>query len=177
VTRRRITAAVLSLSLLAVSCGGVSDGLEAPGTIQPSTSGEVCKAVREGMEKSAAASVIAVGSCEEQKTVNGGRSLWIEMNDFAASATEVSADTLKYMLVSVAVSLAAYGFRKTKEDPTDFEQLFFSFRDARGTYFEIPPTDMLRFLPDGDVTQDEWDAIVDSEVRAILPSIEIAYTQ
>jgi hypothetical protein len=171
------TAVVLCMSLLLASCGGASDGLKAPGTIQPSTSGEVCKAVREGLKTNAASSVIAVGSCEEQKTLNGGRSLWIEMNDFAAAASEVSADTLKYLLVSVAVGLAAYGFRKTKEDPTDYEQLFFSFRDARGTFFEIQPSDMVRFLPEDSATQDEWDALVDSEVKALLPSIEISYTQ
>ena len=167
---------VASLCLV-TSCSNSEDALKAPGTLQPSTSGEICVAVRNGLKSSPLASVIAVGSCEEQKTVNGGRSLWIEMNDFTASSNVKDSD-LKFAMVSVAVSLASFGFRATGERPSEFEQLFFSFRDARGSYFEISPAEMEKFVPgDGDITQENWDSQVEVGVQALVPRIQISYTR
>ena len=175
--RLKVSLILAATLCLLTSCSSQKDALEAPGTLQPSTSGEICVAVRNGLKSSPLASVIAVGSCEEQKTVNGGRSLWIEMNDFTASSNVKDSD-LKFAMVSVAVSLASFGFRATNERPLEFEQLFFSFRDARGTYFEISPAEMEKFIPsDEKISQADWDSQVELGVQALVPSIQISYTR
>lgn len=176
--RLKVSLFLVASLCLVTSCSSSEDALRAPGTVQPSTSGEICVAVRDGLKSSPLASAIAVGSCEEQKTANGGRSLWIEMNDFSAINSQMTDSDLKYVMVSAAVSLASFGFRATGERPSEFEQLFFSFRDARGSYFEISPAVMEKFVPgDGDITQEDWDSQVELGVQALVPSIQISYTR
>ena len=171
--RRTLAGAFISVSILLMSCSSPNEELKPPGTVPLLTSGEICKEVRKGLEASPLASAVAVGTCTEQKTPSGGRSLWIEISDLSVSSTDDSPQTLKYLMVSVAVSLTAFGFRATGENPSDFEQLFYSILDKSGSNFEIPPAEMQQFIPGDDITQDEWDALVDSRIIALLPKIEI----
>ena len=159
-------------SPLMASCAK-SDGLTPPVSVTASTSGHICESIRSGLTESPMAKVVALGACEEQQTLNGGRSLWLEMSDMSKVNPNITSENLKSAMVLVSVSLAAFGFRTTKESPSDFEQLYFSFRDDNGSHFEISPSDMQKFVPTGEMSQDEWDKLGERELPFLVPKISI----
>ena len=170
---RNSSIVLMILLSLASSCGN-SDGLHPPVSVTSSTVGKICENIRDTFPDSPMAKVIAIGSCEEQKTITGGRSLWIELSDFTKVNPNLSASSLKLVMVDVAVSISAFGFRISQESPSDFEQLFFSFADDRGSYFEINPLDLQKVLPGEELPQAEWDKLVEREVLALVPRITIS---
>lgn len=165
------------LSLVLLSCATAScsksDELTPPVSVTASTSGKICESIRSGLPESPFVKVVALGECEEQKTLNGGRLLWLEMSDLSKLNPGITRENLKFAMVAVSVSLASFGFRSAKESPSDFEQLYFSFRDDDGSHFEINPSDMQKFLPQKELPQDKWDKLIEKELALLIPKITI----
>jgi hypothetical protein len=69
--------------------------------------------------------------------------------------------------------VAAYGFRISEIPPTEFEQIYFSFRDKKGSNFEVRPVDMQRLLPTKDMSQEQWGNLVETEVQNLISKITI----
>ena len=173
-----ITAVLLTSSCTqssdnSTSSASPSDELNPPVGITVATQGILCESIREGFERSTFAEVAAIGDCLEQSAINGGRALWIEFSELISNNPNITEADMKKINVSFAVSIASYGFRVTGISPTDFEQLYFAFRDAKGTNFEISPADMQRFIPTEDISAEEWDKLIESEVAKLLPKITI----
>ena len=150
-----------------------SDELTPPVSITVKTQGRICELIREGFEASELSRVVAIGDCLEQSAINGGRALWLELSDLSTINPDISDSNLKAVMVGVALAAAAYGFRASDISPTEFEQLYFSFRDAKGSNFEISPADMQKFIPTNDISAEEWDKLIESEVVKLLPKITI----
>lgn len=165
------------LLILVLSCSSNEDELSPPGSITSSTIGEVCEAIREGFEESPLASFMAIGDCEEQTTPSGGRSLWVEMSDLSLAYPDFRVDELEEAMVDAAVINTAYGLRVTKTSPLEFEQLFYSFRDSRGSYFEINPSDMTAFVPESDISQTEWNETIEREIKYLYPKVAVQTTK
>jgi len=172
-------AAVLMISACGQSSGDIfsSDGsiddLKAPNSITVATRGKICELMREGFEVSELASVAAIGDCMEQTAINGGRALWIEFSDLSSIKPDLNESELKYVMISCALSVAAYGFRISEIPPTEFEQIYFSFRDKKGSNFEVRPVDMQRLLPTKDMSQEQWGNLVETEVQNLISKITI----
>lgn len=165
------------LSILVLSCSSNEDELSPPISITSSTIGEVCEAIREGFEESPLASIMAIGDCEEQTTPSGGRSLWVEMSDLSLAFPDFPLEELEEVMVDAAVINTAYGLRVTKTSPLEFEQLFYSFRDSRGSYFEINPSDMIVFIPESDISQTEWNETIEREIKYLYPKVAVQTTK
>ena len=166
-----------ALSLLILSCGTSDDGLNPPVSITYPTIGEVCESIREGFEDSPLASFMAIGACEEQTTPSGGRSLWVEMSDLSLAYPEFPRIELEEVMIDAAVIVTAYGLRATDTSPLEFEQLFYSFRDSSGSYFEIPPADMTVFVPKSDISQSEWNETIEREIKYLYPKVVVQTTR
>ena len=169
----------ISAVLLVSSCSQQTDSsasldeLSPPVSITLATQGVICESIKEGFERSAFAEVAAIGDCLEQTAINGGRALWIEFSELISNNPNITESDMKKVKVSFVVAIAAYGFRVTGISPTDFEQLYFAFRDTKGSNFEISPADMQKFIPTNDISAEEWDKLIESEVVKLLPKITI----
>lgn len=162
------------VSLAVSSCGQSTNGLNPPVSITSPTVGEICTQIKDGLVESPLAKIVAIGACEEKETLNGGKSLWIEMSDLTEVNPNISPEQLKLAMVSVSVSLASYGFRLSDVRPTDFEQLFFSFRDSKGSYFEIEPEDFPFVDSVEDLSQAEWDKFIEEKILELEPTIIVS---
>jgi hypothetical protein len=169
----------IAVILLTSSCSQTtnnstsSDELNPPVIITVKTQGRICELIREGFEASELSSVAAIGDCLEQTAINGGRALWFELSDLSTINPNITDSDLKTVMVSVALATAAYGFRASDISPTEFEQLYFAFRDAKGSNFEISPADMQKLLPTKDISQEEWEKLVETETTKLIPKITI----
>jgi len=85
----------------------------------------------------------------------------------------ISDSDLKTVMVGAALEAAAYGFRASDISPTAFEQLYFAFRDAKGSNFEISPVDMQKLLPTEDISQEKREKLFETEVTKLIPKIVI----
>jgi hypothetical protein len=165
------------LPLLLVSCGDDEENLSPPVSVTLMTRGEVCESIRDGLKASPLSSFIALGDCEESRTPSGGHSLWVELSDLALAYPEFSGPQLNEVMIDAAVIVTAYGLRATQTSPLYFKQLFYSFRDDNGSYFEIQPSDMVPFVPTEDVSQDEWNAIIEQEIDDLYPKVIVKSTR
>ena len=169
----------ISAVLLVSSCSQQIDSsasldeLSPPVSITLATQGKICAFIREGLEASELSRVVAIGDCLEQTAINGGRALWLELSDLSTINPDISDSDLKAVMVGVALGAAAYGFRASDISPTKFEQLYFSFRDAKSSNFEVSPDEMQKLLPTEDIPQDEWEKLFETEITKLIPKITI----
>lgn len=169
----------ISAVLLVSSCSQQTDSsasseeLSPPVSITLATQGKICAFIREGLEASELSRVVAIGDCLEQTAINGGRALWLELSDLSTINPDISDSDLKAVMVGVALGAAAYGFRASDISPTKFEQLYFSFRDAKSSNFEVSPDEMQKLLPTEDIPQDEWEKLFETEITKLIPKITI----
>jgi len=168
-----------SAVLLVSSCSQQTDSsttseeFSPPVSITLATQGKICELIREGVEASEVTRVVAIGDCLEQTAMNGGRALWLELSDLSTINPDISDSDLKTVMVTVALGAAAYGFRASDISPTKFEQLYFSFKDAKSSNFEVSSDEMQKLLPTEDISQDEWENLFEIEIAKLIPKITI----
>lgn len=165
------------LVLVIVSCSSTENELNPPVSITALTSGEVCNQIREGFERSPMAAVLALGDCEEFVAEDGTKSLWVEAGDIRMANPTLTVDEAKLLMVWFSAGLASYGFRTAGISPLEFNTLTFRFRDEEGSSFQIAPVDLERMIPQEGTSQEDWDALIEREVRALYSKVTITTIQ